>query len=83
MNGFTPTPQDKFSCGLWTVGWTARDKLGDATRAPLDPVEAVHRLAGLGAGDLRGAFWTVGTPENGGHTGRLDQPAMQHLLGVR
>jgi xylose isomerase len=44
-----PTPQDKFSFGLWTVGWQARDPFGDATRPPLDPVEAVHRLAELGA----------------------------------
>jgi len=46
---FEPTPADKFSFGLWTVGWQARDPFGDATRAPLDPVEAVHRLAELGA----------------------------------
>ena len=45
----TPTPADKFSFGLWTVGWQARDTFGDATRAHLDPVEAVHKLAGLGA----------------------------------
>ncbi|MEU0932970.1 xylose isomerase [Embleya sp. NPDC005971] len=44
-----PTPEDRFSFGLWTVGWQARDPFGDATRAPLDPVEAVHRLAELGA----------------------------------
>jgi xylose isomerase len=44
-----PTPADKFSFGLWTVGWQARDPFGDATRSELDPVEAVHRLAGLGA----------------------------------
>jgi xylose isomerase len=44
-----PTPADKFSFGLWTVGWQARDPFGDATRPALDPVEAVHRLAGLGA----------------------------------
>jgi len=44
-----PTPADKFTFGLWTVGWQARDPFGDATRAPLDPIEAVHRLAGLGA----------------------------------
>jgi xylose isomerase len=44
-----PTPADKFSFGLWTVGWQARDPFGDATRPPLDPVEAVHRLAELGA----------------------------------
>lgn len=46
---FTPTPEDKFTFGLWTVGWQGRDPFGDATRAPLDPVEAVHRLADLGA----------------------------------
>jgi xylose isomerase len=44
-----PTPADRFSFGLWTVGWQARDPFGEATRPPLDPVEAVHRLAVLGA----------------------------------
>jgi xylose isomerase len=44
-----PTKDDRFSFGLWTVGWTARDPFGDATRAPLDPVDAVHHLADLGA----------------------------------
>jgi len=44
-----PVPEDKFSFGLWTVGWQGRDPFGDATRAPLDPVEAVHRLSELGA----------------------------------
>jgi len=45
----TPTPADKFTFGLWTVGWQARDPFGDATRPELDPVESVHRLAELGA----------------------------------
>jgi len=45
----TPTKDDRFSFGLWTVGWPARDPFGDATRPPLDPVESVHRLAELGA----------------------------------
>ncbi|GAB3152271.1 xylose isomerase [Micromonospora sonneratiae] len=44
-----PTPADRFSFGLWTVGWPARDPFGDATRPALDPVEAVHKLAELGA----------------------------------
>lgn len=43
------TREDKFSFGLWTVGWQARDAFGDATRAALDPVEAVHKLAEIGA----------------------------------
>jgi xylose isomerase len=44
-----PMREDKFSFGLWTVGWPARDPFGDATRAAVDPVETVHRLADLGA----------------------------------
>jgi xylose isomerase len=43
-----PTQDDKFSFGLWTVGWTAQDQFGSASRAPLNPVDAVHRLADLG-----------------------------------
>ncbi|MDT0322447.1 xylose isomerase [Streptomyces millisiae] len=46
---YEPTPDDKFSFGLWTVGWQGRDPFGDATRPALDPVEAVNRLAELGA----------------------------------
>ena len=45
----TPRPEHRFTFGLWTVGWQARDPFGDATRPPLDPVETVHRLAELGA----------------------------------
>jgi xylose isomerase len=44
-----PTPEDRFTFGLWTVGWRAADPFGDPTRAALDPVETVHRLAELGA----------------------------------
>jgi xylose isomerase len=44
-----PTPADKFTFGLWTVGWQAQDPFGDATRPALDPVETVTRLAELGA----------------------------------
>jgi xylose isomerase len=46
---FNPTPQDKFTFGLWTVGWQARDPFGDPTRPALDPVETVHQLAARGA----------------------------------
>ncbi|WP_432036019.1 xylose isomerase [Streptomyces cucumeris] len=46
---YTPTPEDRFSFGLWTVGWQGRDPFGEATRPALDPVESVTRLAGLGA----------------------------------
>ncbi|HEY3708676.1 MAG TPA: xylose isomerase [Amycolatopsis sp.] len=49
MDAYAPTPEDKFSFGLWTVGWQAADPFGVATRPALDPVESVHRLAELGA----------------------------------
>lgn len=44
-----PTPEDRFSFGLWTVGWTAADPFGDATRPALDPWEYAGKLAELGA----------------------------------
>jgi xylose isomerase len=46
---YQPTPEDRFTFGLWTVGWQGRDPFGDATRSALDPVETVQRLAELGA----------------------------------
>jgi xylose isomerase len=51
MTTMTPTPTRKhrFSFGLWTIGWQARDMFGDATRPVLDPVEAVNQLAEIGA----------------------------------
>jgi xylose isomerase len=45
----TPRPEHRFSFGLWTVGNPGRDPFGEATRAPLDPVDSVNRLAELGA----------------------------------
>lgn len=44
-----PTPKDRFTFGLWTVGWTGADPFGVPTRQGLDPVEAVHRLSEIGA----------------------------------
>src|SRR3954468_1194211 len=44
-----PKREDKFSFGLWTVGWQARDLFGEATRPVLAGVEAVHKLSELGA----------------------------------
>lgn len=46
---YQPTPEDRFTFGLWTVGWQGRDPFGDATRRALDPVESVQRLSELGA----------------------------------
>jgi xylose isomerase len=44
-----PTPDDKFSFGLWTVGWTGTDPFGVATRPSLEPWEYAEKLAELGA----------------------------------
>ncbi|TDD70421.1 xylose isomerase [Jiangella aurantiaca] len=49
MNDYTPTREDKFSFGLWTVGWEGVDVFGGAVRPRLDPAAAVHKLSELGA----------------------------------
>ena len=49
MNALTPTASDKFSFGLWTIGYNGADPFGGPTRAPLDVVHAVEKLAELGA----------------------------------
>ena len=46
---YEPTPEDRFTFGLWTVGNRGRDPFGFEVRPTLDPVEAVHRLSDLGA----------------------------------
>ncbi len=45
----TPTPADKFTFGLWTVGYAGNDPFGGPTRAPLDVVHVVEKLSELGA----------------------------------
>jgi xylose isomerase len=49
MPDLTPHRDDKFSFGLWTVGWRGVDVFGTAVRPVLDPAEAIDRLAELGA----------------------------------
>ncbi len=44
-----PTPADRFSFGLWTVGHPGRDPFGDVVRPPIAPDEIVRRLGALGA----------------------------------
>jgi xylose isomerase len=46
---FTPRPEDRFSFGIWTVGWQGADVFGPGTRAPMPAERAVRRLAELGA----------------------------------
>ena len=45
----TPTPADKFTFGLWTIGYNGTDPFGGPTRNALDVVHAVEKLAELGA----------------------------------
>jgi xylose isomerase len=45
----TPTREDKFSFGMWTVNWVGQDQFGSASRPLMDPVEIVHKLAEIGA----------------------------------
>jgi xylose isomerase len=45
----TPTPADKFTFGLWTVGYNGTDPFGGPTRKPLDVVHVVEKLASFGA----------------------------------
>ena len=49
MRDYTATREDKFSFGLWTVGWQGVDVFGIAVRPPLEPAVAVNKLAELGA----------------------------------
>src|SRR5512134_3561600 len=46
---YQPSPSNKFTFGLWTVGNIGRDPFGLPTRQPISPVEIVHLLAEVGA----------------------------------
>jgi xylose isomerase len=45
----TPAPEDQFTFGLWTVGYNGTDPFGGPTRAPLDVVHVIEKLASYGA----------------------------------
>jgi len=45
----TPTPADKFSFGLWTVGYNGADPFGGPTRAPMDILHVLDNLKAVGA----------------------------------
>jgi xylose isomerase len=49
MTAFDPTPEDRFSFGLWTVGNPGRDPFGEAVRPVLAPVDSVRKLGEIGA----------------------------------
>jgi xylose isomerase len=46
---YAPTPADRFSFGIWTVGWQGVDVFGTAVRPPMPAERAVYKLAELGA----------------------------------
>ena len=48
-DAYEPRPEHRFTFGLWTVGNRGRDPFGHEVRPVLDPVDAVHELAGMGA----------------------------------
>jgi xylose isomerase len=48
-SAYTPTPADKFTFGLWTVGNPGRDPFGEAVRTAPDPITIVRCLSDLGA----------------------------------
>ena len=48
-DGYAPTRADRFSFGIWTVGWQGVDVFGPAVRPPMPADRAVRKLAELGA----------------------------------
>jgi xylose isomerase len=46
---YTPSRDDHFSFGIWTVGWQGVDVFGTAVRPPMPAERAVRKLAELGA----------------------------------
>ena len=48
-DAYDPTPDDRFSFGLWTVGNPGRDPFGAPTRAASEPARLVAKLAECGA----------------------------------
>ncbi len=49
MDPYAPTPDDRFSFGLWTVGNPGRDPFGEPVRPVQKPTEIVKKLSECGA----------------------------------
>src|ERR1700745_884156 len=49
MDAYVPVPEDRFSFGIWTVGWQGVEVFGGAIRPPMPADRAVRKLAELGA----------------------------------
>src|SRR4051794_7267841 len=48
-DAYVPTREDKFSFGIWTVGWQGVDVFGGAVRPAMPADRAVRKLAEIGA----------------------------------
>jgi xylose isomerase len=86
-DAITPRPEHRFTFGLWTVGNPGRDPFGDPTRAPVDPVATVHRLADMGAWGLSlhdDDLVPHGTPdaERERIVERFDQALQERSMGI-
>jgi hypothetical protein len=42
---YVPSREDRFSFGIWTVGWQGVDVFGSAVRPPMPAERAVDKLA--------------------------------------
>ncbi|NUQ33186.1 MAG: xylose isomerase [Dermatophilaceae bacterium] len=69
-----PSPEDKFSFGLWTVGWTGTDPFGGPSRPALDPWEYSDTLADLGA-------WGVTFHDNDVFPFDADEATKEQIVG--
>ncbi|WP_457253948.1 xylose isomerase [Pedococcus sp. P5_B7] len=69
-----PQPEDRFSFGLWTVGWTGADPFGTASRPALDPWEYAEKLAEIGA-------WGITFHDNDVFAFDADDATKQDRLG--
>lgn len=66
-DALTPTPENKFAFGLWTIGHPGRDPFGDATRPPISTGDFVRGLADIGAWGVSfhdDDLMTFGAPES-------------------
>jgi len=46
---YAPKPEHKFTFGLWTTSNIGRDPFGEPTRAVLDPITNIRKMAEIGA----------------------------------
>ena len=80
---YIPTREDRFSFGIWTVGWQGVDVFGSAVRPP-DQLRTPTLAPGETWHDVRDATADTGTLGRRGLAyEHLDQLALEHLYGIR